>query len=399
MIAIDGVGEYGDDHVVLAEPIPLRRLDGPQHVAHPGDAEGLCHEAHALLGYAVPVDHRLPARLLREQLQPLLGLDVVNAHDGIHVHHVMDPRDVLISDALNIVAPVTVPEDGRTLDGLQPHDLVVGPPLLQAVPCGDGPPRTHGRDVCGHLPLADASLLQFPGQFDDRVPGDVIVEAVVAHHLELIQYAHALNILRLQLLALIVDLLDIGFAPRGEDQSGAIAPHQFEPLDAHLLREDDDGVEVHSAADPGPADAIVARRGPDQGVDGRIHLPIELLLDEYRIRRPHFVAAGGEILAVQHNDRSLHVSQLGRQNLVVDAVLMVSPGDVVQVDGIERILFHHLVGLGAHPWIDLPRMEHLFERGSDHQLVRLGHGLLLVITNDNHSRRRSAAMLGSMISG
>ncbi len=138
MVAINGVCQNRDDHVISAEAVPFCGLDGSQHVAHTRDAKGLSHQADALLRHAISINHGLPPRLFGEQLQPLLALDVVNAHDGVHVHHVVDPGDVLVADALDVVAAVAVPVDGRALDGLQTHDLVLWPPLLQAVPCGDG---------------------------------------------------------------------------------------------------------------------------------------------------------------------------------------------------------------------------------------------------------------------
>ncbi len=280
---------------------------------------------------------------------------------------------MLVADALDIVATIAVPVHGWTLYWLQTNDFVSGPPLLQAVARGDGTTRTHGRDVGGNPTIANSLLLEFLGQFHNCIAGDIVVKAVVAHDLELVQNTDALRILGLQFLGLVVDLLDVGFAAGSEDQASPIAPHQFETLDAHLLRKDDDGIEVHPASHPGSPDAVVPGRRPYQRVNRGIHFAIQLLLDEHRIGGAHLVAAGGEILAVEHDDGGVHVGQLSRQDVVVRPVLVVPPGDVIQIDRIERVLLHHLTCPCPHLRINLPRMEHLLESGTDNQFVRLAH--------------------------
>ena len=147
-------------------------------------------------GYAVPLDHGLPSGFLDQELQSLLALDVIDTHDRIHVHHVVDPGDVFVADALDVVTAVAVPVERGTLDGFEADDLVIGPDLLQAVTGCDRSGGAHRGRVGRYLALPNALFRQLRGEFYERIPRDIVVETVVTHHLELIQHAHLGSLLR-----------------------------------------------------------------------------------------------------------------------------------------------------------------------------------------------------------
>ena len=144
MIAVDGVGTDRRHQVVWAEAVELHRFDGSQHIAHPADAKDTCHLPDLFFGDSISLDHRLPAGLFHQQLQALFGLDVVDAHNGVHVQDVVDPCYVFVADSLDVVPPISAPIYRRTLDRFESHDLMVRPYLFQPVAGGDGSCRTHG---------------------------------------------------------------------------------------------------------------------------------------------------------------------------------------------------------------------------------------------------------------
>ena len=75
---------------------------------------------------------------------------------------------------------------------------------------------------------------------------------------------------------------------------------------AHFLGQHDDAVVFHATADEGAADAIIAGRGPDQGMRIGIDFAQQLLFQQDGVGRPNFVAAGGEAFAVDHNDLGVY---------------------------------------------------------------------------------------------
>jgi hypothetical protein len=100
------------------------------------------------------------------------------------------------------------------------------------------------------------------------------LETIAARDLEPVQDADAFGVLRFRLLALVVDLLDVGSASRREDEASAEASRQLGPLHAHLFSRDEDGAEVHAIVYPGLADAVLARGEPGKRMK-RKDLPLQ----------------------------------------------------------------------------------------------------------------------------
>src|SRR5574341_261331 len=65
--------------------------------------------------------------------KPAHARHIVNAHQRIHIQHIMYPRNVFITYAFNAMLPVTVVIEGRALDWLQPDNFVVRPDLFQSI--------------------------------------------------------------------------------------------------------------------------------------------------------------------------------------------------------------------------------------------------------------------------
>ena len=90
-----------------------------------------------------------------EQHVELVGGPVADGHDDVGVHHVVDQRDVLVADALDVVLAEAVLEHRRALerlDGDDPGAVVV----LQPVAGGDRAGRSGGAGERGQPQVAAA---------------------------------------------------------------------------------------------------------------------------------------------------------------------------------------------------------------------------------------------------
>ena len=139
------------------------------------------------------------------------------------------------------------------------------------------------------------ALLQLRRQFDNRVAGDVIVKAVVAHHLELVEDAD-IRVAGAQPVGLVVDFLDVALRARRLDDRRAVAFDPLEALAAHAFRQHDDAFAAHAPADPRAADAVVAGRRPDERVYFGIDFAKQFLFEQHGIGRADLVAAGRKFL-------------------------------------------------------------------------------------------------------
>ena len=157
-------------------------------------------------------------------------------------------------------------------------------------------------------------------QFDDGVAGDVVVEAIVAHHLELIEDAD-IGVAGAQAVGFVVNLLDVALRAIGLDDLRAVAFDALETLAAHAFRQDDEALAAHPPADPRAADAVIARRGPDKRMDFGIDFAEQFLFEQHRIRRADLVAAGRKFLAVDHDDLGIDAGQRFGQDDVIDLVV------------------------------------------------------------------------------
>jgi len=170
----------------------------------------------------------------------------------------MDPRHVLVADPLDVMPAIAVVEQRRALDRLQADDLVLRPDLLEPVACGDGSGAAHRRYKGADSTLADPFRCQLSSQLDNGVAGHVVVKAIIAHHLKLVEDTYV-GIRPAQFPGLVVDLLDIALAARGLDHLRTIGFDQIKALLAHLCGQNNNTSISHAPADPGPADPVVAR--------------------------------------------------------------------------------------------------------------------------------------------
>ena len=194
------------------------------------------------------------------------------------------------------------------------------------------------------------------------------MEAVVAHHLELVEHAH-LGVTA-QLPGLVVDFFDVRFRARRGDDARAVAADAVEAFLAHLSRQHDDAVEAHAAAYPRPADAVVAGAGPDQRVLAGVHFTKELFFHQHRIGRADLVRARGKLLAIKDDNVCINAGQRFGQHLVIGRALLVLPGDVEQVDGIEGVVVFHAQRTRPDGRVNRARVQHFVERGAGNNRSR-----------------------------
>ena len=162
VIAIQRVGRHRDDHVACAEAVVFRRLDRAEDIANAADAEQALKLFDQRRIDAVALDQHRASGRFGQHLQALLAFHVVDAHQRVHIEDVVNPGDMLVADALNVVRAVAVVVERRALGRLQTDDFVIRPDLLEPIPGGDRPGAAHRRDEGGDFAVADAALLQAP---------------------------------------------------------------------------------------------------------------------------------------------------------------------------------------------------------------------------------------------
>ena len=178
-----------------------------------------------------------------------------------------------------------------------------------------------------------------------RAAGAQVVDQIIGEFVELVEDHVAL--LARQLVALVVDLLDVALGTRRAHDVGRVADPVLEPaeaLGAHALGQHRDAVATEDARDRDTAPAVVAGRRPDRAVTGRVVLPGDDARRQTAVRRQHLVRGDHrETVAERHDDLGLDAGQRLGQHQVVghrDArapVGAVVPGDAEQVARFRRV--------------------------------------------------------------
>ena len=144
------------------------------------------------------------------------------------------------------------------------------------------------------------------------VPGHFVMPQVVAELLELVEDHQVLPRVA-QFLALVEDLLDVGFAARGLDRLAGDLRQPLEALARHALGQDGDGFAGQQRGIVRAAPAVIAGGGPDRLLRGRVELTGDQPRHETGERRPDLVRAGREPLADDGDDARRDAGQRGGQ--------------------------------------------------------------------------------------
>ena len=274
-----------------------------------------------------------PGRFVKKAGQVDHGV-IVDGHHHVRVLNVMDPRDVLVTDALDAVGAETVLQQGRALQRFTGNDLAVGEELFHVIAAGDRPGRAGGGGHAAVMVLGSHDLFE---HFFHGMTGHFIVPQVIAKLLELVEDHQVLSRLA-QFPALVKDLFHVRLgAGRLDDFTGDLL-QPLEALLAHAFRQDGDGGTAQQGRVVGAAAAEVTGRWPDSLLCGRVELARHQSRHQAAKGRPNLVRPRGEPLAHQHHDARRHPGQAGRQFEIVDpaeptaAFLgLIFPGDAEQV--------------------------------------------------------------------
>ena len=186
------------------------------------------------LGDPAPGPEELQALAGREQHRQLVGGPVGDAGHQVGVQHVVDERDVLVADALDVVRAEAVGQHRRALQGLGGDDLG-GVALLEVVTGAEGAGRAGGRHERAQ-PQAGLGVGQRVEHGPEGPAGALVVDEVVTELRELVEDDVAG--IGGQFGALVVDLLDVALGARGADDVLGVGDPVLEPgepLPAHAL--------------------------------------------------------------------------------------------------------------------------------------------------------------------
>src|SRR3954469_15840618 len=143
-IHLGAVGRDRHDDVLRPEVKVLRELDRGDDVGKPRDADIVELADHLGIDLA-PSGEIAPAGIAAEEQVEPIARCVRDADHQVGVHDVVDERDVLVPDALDIVLAIAVLEHGRAFERLDGGDLRAVA-LLQEVAGRDGAGRARRRD-------------------------------------------------------------------------------------------------------------------------------------------------------------------------------------------------------------------------------------------------------------
>src|SRR6266511_2125812 len=130
------VGRYRHDHVIGAKIKMLGDLYGGDDIRKPRDADIVEGPHHVRIDLAPAHQVAASGIAAEKQIERIAG-QIGHADDEVGIHDVVDQRDVLVPDALDVVLAVSIAEHGRAFDGLGRGDLGAVP-RFQVVAGRDG---------------------------------------------------------------------------------------------------------------------------------------------------------------------------------------------------------------------------------------------------------------------
>ena len=193
-------------------------------------------------------------------------------------------------------------------------------------------------------PSAGSSLAQVLEDALERGAGREVVDEVVPELGELVE-DHVLRI-GCELLAAVVDLLDVRLrARRADDVSRLDDPplEPVEPLPAHALGQDGDAAAAEEARDGDAAPAVVARGRPDGAIARRVEPPRDEPGHEAPVGGEDLVRADQrEAISERDHDPCVDAGELaGEHDVLRDVDDVDAIGSVVPVDTeeVQRMRF------------------------------------------------------------
>lgn len=181
---------------------------------------------------------------------------------------VEDPWDVFVTDTFDLVGAVSIREDGWALDGftaavdwgVELDFLDVGVGLLvwisklEIVGSGDGTGGTSGEERTEESLLA---LGEVQENFFEGATSAVVVPCVVLEEFELVEVDDLVTTFSAELLGLVENFLDVGFAAWGGVDLSVVSSQPGETFFRHVLWENSDVLATEEAGVEGTTTAEV----------------------------------------------------------------------------------------------------------------------------------------------
>ena len=268
---------------------------------------------------------------------------IADADDGVGVHDVVDQRHVLVADALDVVLAEAVHQQRRALDRLDRGDPRPEH-ALQMVARRDRARGARGGDEGGEFCVRPSRGCGVEDALQRSARAQTMDE-IVAVLAELVE--HDVGRIAVQRRAGVVDLLDVALRARRADDVGGLGDPALEPVEAlpaHVLRQHRDAAATEDAGDRDAAAAVVAGRGPDRAVPGRVELAGDDARRKAAVGGENLVGADHrEPLAEREHDARGRAGQLRRQldragrRGAVAARSVVEPVDAKEVQRMRRV--------------------------------------------------------------
>ena len=187
---------------------------------------------------------------------------------------------------------------------------------------------TTGRaDKSSNLSVADTA-----GGLFDRIAGDVPVETVIGHQLELREDDILFRLAYIFAVRALQGQNHVRLGPRRQIKFTAVLANAFVALLAHRVRHNDNGLIALQCADVGRPDAEIACAGPNDAAGARSQAVERLGFCQRCIGRPDLHRTAGESTPAENDDVGLNSGQLLRQYDVLYISARILPIDVEEVE-------------------------------------------------------------------
>src|SRR5262249_60037850 len=225
------VGGHRHDHLVAAEIKMPGDLDGGDDVGQSRDADIVKGPDRISVDLS-PSCQISPPDISPEQHIERISCQIRYAYDNVRVHHVVNERNVLVANALDVVLAVSIAQHGGALERLDSNDLAAVA-QFQIIAGGDGSGRS-GRLYESRQARSRVRFFQVRKHAIQCGAGGAIVDQIVRKLGELID--DDVTAIAGELGALVVNFLDVAFGSRRADDVGGITDplrQPFEALAAH----------------------------------------------------------------------------------------------------------------------------------------------------------------------
>ena len=161
------IGRDRHDDVVRAIIKMLGELDRGDDVRQPGNADIVELADQFRIDLPPPAEVTAAAFAAEQQVERVAG-GIRHADNDIGIHHVVDQRDMLVADPLDVVLAMAVVEHGRAFDRLDRSNLAAVQ-RLEAIAGAERSRRPAGTNE-GSQPIVLMLVLRWPNTRSNALP-------------------------------------------------------------------------------------------------------------------------------------------------------------------------------------------------------------------------------------